>query len=649
MLKRNRSAVRSLTAVLLLAAVGGCSGYGSYRKAQQAEQREDWDEAVLRYSELAHGNPDNLSYHASLLRAKISASQAHFETGKQFQAAGVKERALVELQQAVALDPSNQYAQTELDHIREDIAAEQAKREKTPTLAQLKDQNRGALAQPPVLEPRSKDPIDLSFPKPTSVMDIYRALGKAFGINVMFDPNLKDQQVTVELKEVTAQNALEFIMRTAGHFYKVVDAHSVLIAADTPQNRRTYEDLVIQTFFLSNADTKDVLSTLRSLVGAKNLAPIEGLNAITMRDTADKVKVAEQIIYTVDKSRAEVVVDVELLQINTNKLQDLGLKLSANQVGFGIDVGGKDVPVRLSDMQYLNQSNWVLSLPSFLYNFMKNSTDAQLLAKPQLRISEGEKANLVIGEKRPIPVTSFNTATAQGGGIIPVTSFQYQDVGIKIEITPRVHHNKEVTLKLKIEVSNVNGSVPGSAGSAAQPIIGTRNIESVIRLKDGETNVLAGLISTEEKNSETGIPGLSDIPILGRLFSNNNTENNRTDVVLTLTPHIVRLPDITKQDLLPQWVGTEANITYRGGSPRVESDVEGPFDDTGGFDPAQQDLENQIENLPPGIDPSALVGQEMGGKEEAPPPAGIDLVPPAFGAPPSPETSEKGPPDDSER
>lgn len=173
-------------------------------------------------------------------------------------------------------------------------------------------------------------------------------------------------------------------------------------------------------------------------------------------------------------------------------------------MGFGIDVGGKDVPVRLSDMQYLNQSNWVLSLPSFLYNFMKNSTDAQLLAKPQLRYGEGEKANLVIGEKRPIPVTSFNTATAQGGGIIPVTSFQYQDVGIKIEITPRVHHNKEVTLKLKIEVSNVNGSVPGSAGSAAQPIIGTRNIESVIRLKDGETNVLAGLISTRRRTPRPG-------------------------------------------------------------------------------------------------------------------------------------------------
>jgi general secretion pathway protein D len=650
--RRARGQWWSAAVMIAILAATGCSGYSAYRKAQQAEARGDWDDAVLRYSELAHQHPSDLSYRSALLRAKIRASQAHFETGKKYAAANILERALIEYQQAVALDPSNQYAATELEKVRADLDAQRARREKTPSLAQLKSETRGLRPQPPVLEPRAKDPIDLSFPKPTPVTEIYKALGKAFGINVLFDPNLKDQQITLELKQVTAQTALEFVMRTAGHFYKVVDEHSILVAADTPQNRRTYEDLVIQTFYLSNAEVKEAITLLRSLIGAKNLAPNEQLNSITIKDTADKVKVAEQILYTIDKSRAEVVVDVELLQINTTKLRDIGLSLSENSVGFSIDVGGDDVPVRLSDLQYLNQSNWILSLPSFLYNFVKNSSDAQVLAKPQLRISEGEKANLTIGDKVPIPVTTFNTATAQNGGIVPITSFQYQDVGIKIEMEPRVHHNKEVSLKLKVEVSDVGEFVEGSQGSR-QPIISTRNIDSVIRLKDGETNILAGLITTDESNSEAGIPGLSDVPVLGRLFSNHRTETRRTDVVLTMTPHIVRLPDITKEDLMPIWVGTEANTTFRGGSPRVESEVIGPFDEELGAG-EEGELEEQLQNLPPGLTPAQQLEEALRQQYGQAPPAeqpstGIDLVPPAFpgsAKPPPPELDEEPPPDE---
>jgi general secretion pathway protein D len=639
--KMREVTVRFPILLLLLAVlvpIASCTSHLASRQAEIAAQRGDWDKAVLEYMKAVEQSPESLPYKASLMRAKIKASQAHFEKGQEYEKAGVIERALIEYQQAVQLDPTNQYALAQLEHVRQAYAAQRANREST-TIDQLKKKTRGTRPQPPVLNPRSDKPIDMEFPEPVSIMQIYRALGQAFGINVLFDPNLKDQEIAIELKEVTAQSALETLMRAGNHFYKVIDEHTIIIAQDTPQNRRTYEDLVIQTFFLSNSEVKDMMTILRSLVDAKKIATNEQLNAIILRDTADKVKVAERIIEANDKSKAEVVIDVELLQINSLRLRDIGVTLSSYQVSQTLDTGGTTgggtgggtttpTPgrVRVSDLEFLNQSNWFLTLPNFLYNFVKQNSDAQLLAKPQLRITEGEKASLVIGDKVPIPLTSFNTSNTVGGNIVPITSFQYTDVGIRIDLEPRVHHNREVTLKVKVAVDQIN-SFRGD-----QPIIGTRTIESVIRLQDGETNFLAGLIRTDENNSENGMPGLSEIPILGRLFSNKRTDAQRTDVILTLTPHIIRNAEITEEDLLPIWVGTEQNMTFRGGSPRIESDVEGPFE-TGEETPEeiQDAIRRRLQRLPRGLRPedSGEMIDEGEGEvpEEQQPPAGIDLTP----------------------
>lgn len=633
-------ATRAIPLTLVLWVFTGCLTHQAYRKAEVAAQQGNWDEAVLYYLKATEDDPSDIGYRAALLRAKIKASQAHVQKGQEFEKANVVERALVEYQQAVQLDPTNQFAEALLEKAHR---AYLVQRRDPETIEQMKAKTRGALPQPPVLNPRSNTPISLDFPQPVSIFQIYRALGEAFGINVLFDPNLRDTEIAVNLKDVTAQSSLETLMRTAGHFYKVMDEHSIIIAADTPQNRRTYEDLVIQTFFLSNAEMKEVLTSLRSLIDARKIATNEQLNAIILRDTADKVKVAEKIIQANDKAKAEVVVDVELLQINTARLRDLGVSLSSYSIGQRLDLGGSTggdsssgANVRLSDLQFINQSNWILNLPNFVYNFVKTNTDAQLLAKPQLRITDGEKASLVIGDRVPIPLTTFNTQNAGGaGGVVPITSFQYQDVGIRIDMEPRVHHNREITLKIKVEVSNVNGNVQGSGGQS-QPIIGTRTIDSTIRLQDGETNFLAGLIRTDEQNSDSGIPGLSEIPLLGRLFSNRHTEGQRSDVILTITPHIIRNAQITEEDLLPIWVGTEQNISFRGGSPRVESDVEGPFD-TGEGTPEeiQEAIRRRLEQLPRGLRPGEE-GEE-GVIEEQPqvdpnqqqqqPPPGVNLVP----------------------
>ncbi|HEX2251755.1 MAG TPA: secretin N-terminal domain-containing protein, partial [Thermoanaerobaculia bacterium] len=615
-----RRAIGTVVMLLLIAATTGCAGHRHYRQGEIASQLGNHDEAVLAYMRAVETDPSSLRYESALMRAKIRASQLHFERGKEYREAGVLERALVELQQAVQLDPTNQYAEVELAAVRSQVDALRAGGT-LETLSEIKNRTRGARPQPPVLDPRSDDPISLDFPEPTPIFQIYKALGDAFGINVLFDQNLKDQEISITLEEVTSQTALETLMRAAGHFYKVIDEHTILIAADTPQNRKTYEDLVIQTFFLSNAEVKEMMTILRSLIDSRRIAANEQLNAIILRDTADKVKVAERIIQANDKARAEVVVDVELLQIDTTRLRELGTQLSQYSVTQSLDLGGEDSVLRVSDLEFLNQSNWVLTIPNFIYNFVKRSSDAELLAQPRLRSSEGEKARAVIGDRVPIPVTSFNTANTVGSNIVPVTSFQYTDVGITIEIEPRVHHNQEITLQMRVEVSNISGFISGPGGQQ-QPRIGTRTIESTIRLRDGETNLIAGLIRTDESHGEQGLPGLSDLPVIGHLFGSKQSDRNRTDLILTLTPHIVRQAEITEEDLLPIWVGTEANITFRGGSPQLESPAGGggPFEAPGTPEEVQELMRERIQRLPPGL----REGQQ--GVEPEPPP-GTDLVP----------------------
>jgi general secretion pathway protein D len=578
--------VSTVLALVLLTAA--CAGSRAYQDARDEETLGHYDLAVMEYAKAVELDPASAAYRTALARAKLRASQFHFEKGKMYSASGRYDMAVVELEQAVLLDVTNDYAAVELKKAREALAEQEALRNAPSEMQKLKKKTRGARAVSPILEPASDKPINLNFPQPKPIKQIYRALADAAGINVIFDPQLKDDNVSIVLTQIDFQKALETLLRQENHFYKVIDERTILIAADTPQNRKTYEDLVIRTFFLSNADVTEVANALRALLQTTRISINKAENSITLRDTADKVAVAERIVEQNDKQVAEVVVDVELLQINTEKALNLGISLTPRAVGATIPAPGGTTNLgaalgtnmfNWSQLKQLNINSFGFTIPSVVLTFIKDNTDAQLLAKPQLRISEGQKAQLLIGDKVPIPVTSFNTSNVSGSNVVPITSYQYQDIGIKIEVEPRVHHNKEVTLKLMTEVSNINGYAPGTvSGGQAQPIIGTRTISSNIRLKDGETNFLAGLYRTDKSQTKSMIPFLSDIPVLGRLFTNNNTDNKTTDLVLTLTPHIIRIPDITEEDVTPYYVGTDTNISYQG-TPRVENPTrdQGPF------------------------------------------------------------------------
>ena len=315
---------------LLLVVLTACTGSRAFREARDQEALQHWDLAVLQYSRAAELDPKNNRYRMSLARAKIKASQFHFEKGKMYRASGRPELAVVELQQAVLLDTTNQYAEIELRKAREDAANLIAERSSETRLETLKRQARGHAgeAADPGAGERPADQPELPAAQ-VPIKQIYKALADAAGINVIFDPQLKDDNVAITLTNMEFQRALETLMRQENHFYKVIDERTILIAADNAQNRKTYEDLVIRTFFLSNADVTEVANALRSLLQTTRISVNKAENSVTLRDTADKVAIAERIVEQNDKQLAEVVVDVELLQINTTKSQDLGVLLSA--------------------------------------------------------------------------------------------------------------------------------------------------------------------------------------------------------------------------------------------------------------------------------------------------------------------------------
>jgi general secretion pathway protein D len=650
----------AVAVLLSLPLITTCASYNSYEKAKSSERTKDWDQAVLNYQRALDVDPENMRYKVALQRARLEASRVHFERAKSLRVAAqtagnpsdalrLNQLAATDFELTVKLDSTNQYAAVELSKCVTAIQDAMRAQDKG-SIDEMKKRAKANISktQPPQLNPASDQPISLTFPKETPVKEIYHALGSAFGINVMFDQAVKDDRITIELKDVTAQQALERVMQAANHFYKVLDEHTIIIAPDNPQARRDYEDLVIRTFYLSNGDAEQVTNVVRTMIEARNLFPLKALNAITIRDTADKVRIAEKIIEANDKAKAEVVVDVELLQMDLTNNQTFGAyvtgltgtlgpttsTMSTTTSGTVTTTTGGVTQTTLTTgttsttstlgttgdiFRAIQAGHYSFTIPSVAYGFAKSLGNALTLANPELRISEGEKATLHIGQRIPIPVTTFQTAvsTPGAGAFSPATSYQYQDVGIKVAIEPRVHHNREVTLKLTVEVSDI-GPNKDVGGGLLVPSFNTRTIEDTIRLKDGETNVLAGLIQRNETNADSKTPFLGDIPIIGRFFTQNTQSQTRTDLMLTMTPHIIRVPDITDDDLAPMWVGTQNNLTFRGVSPRIESQA-------GTSDPFTQRPE-QFRNTP-------TLGGEPGNYIQTPP-TQTNVPMPVNGAPP---------------
>lgn len=649
---------RKATAAALMLAVAfsvGCAAQRAYRDAERDARRENWDAAVLGYSKAAALDPGNTRYGVALERAKLKASAQHFQKGKRYALGQQWELAAAEFQHTLLLNPGNQHAQTELERA---LVQVRRRTDGPSEMERLQEKARREALAPPKLDPKGNIPILLQF-RDQPVGKILESISKASQINFIFDDKVDlNKPMTIDIGNVTLEKALDILMLQTKNFYKVIDENTLLIAPDNRQKRQELEDQVIRTFYLSNAETKQVVAVLRTLLNARQVAENDGLNAVSIKDTPDKVAIAERIVASNDKSKGEIIVDVELLEINRTVAQNLGLDLSTKTMSLQFRTGDNRVPINNLETLRL-QGNWTLGvIPSVVINFLKSDTDSKTIAKPQLRVTEGEKAEILIGDRVPIPTTSFNTANTLNQGIVPITSYTYQNVGITLKLEPRVHHNKEITLKAEVEVSQIAGEVCSTQGQSqqCQPIIGTRQIQTTIRLRDGETNLLAGLIRREDSDTRSGIPGLLDTPGLGRIFGNTNTRRTETDIVLTLTPYIVRIPDITEDDLTTLWVGTEENLRLRGsvrGVLGVSPFGPEPTEATAAGAPAPASPGNGA-NLPPipegGGGIVASSGPGGGGSSspapeppplpEEPPPPPVDSSPPA-----TPPPSSEAPPD----
>ena len=318
---------------------------------------------------------------------------------------------------------------------------------------------------------------------------------------------------------------------------------------DTPAKRREYQEEIVRTFYLSNAELKETIDLLRIVVDARRVAGMPGTNAITIKDSPERIAAAGRVIAAIDKARPEVVLDVELLEVDRTKLRDYGLQIASPGspgISGSADVNRQQLHVARSPRTSTQSDVFLTGVPALFYRLLKSDTNTRTLANPQLRTTDGVAAQARFGERVPVPVTTFSPIATGGVPQQPITSFNYENIGVNIDITPRTHHNDDVSLTMKVEVSSISGT-----GFGGLPTFGTRYINTVLRLRDGETNVLAGLIRDDERVLLEGVPGLSDIPGLGQLFTRTRKEAQETDILLTLTPHIVRVLDLSEADLRP--------------------------------------------------------------------------------------------------
>jgi general secretion pathway protein D len=524
------------------------------RTGRQAEQLQDYDRAVVEYTRALRDKPTNRDARLALDRAKLRAALDHFNRGRRLANAGRLDQALIELQLAAELNPASGDIETALATTRTQLRNQVAvSREGKTQLETLIARSRDMAPAGRELPTDAKLPANLTF-RDAGTRDIYTALARFANVNVVFDTQFRDQPLTIDLRNTTLEAALQAVSATSRNFYRITAPRTITVVPDTTAKRREYEEEVLQTFYLSNADLKETVDLLRIVIDLRRLAPVAATNAITIKDTPERLAAAGRVIAAIDKARPEVVIDVELLEVDRTRLQEYGLQL-ASPGSSGID-GAADVNrnnLTLRSVRNLSQSDVLMTnLPGLFYRLLKQDSNTRTLANPQLRTSEGMPAQAKFGERVPIPVTTFSPIATGGVAQQPITSFNYENIGVNIDITPRTHHDDEVTLALKIEVSSISGT-----GYGGLPTFGNRSINTVIRLRDGETNLLAGLIRDDERRVLSGVPGLSDLPILGRLFAHTKRETQETDIVMTLTPRIVRVLDLSEEDLRPFRVGRD--------------------------------------------------------------------------------------------
>ena len=573
--------------------LAGCpKGNQDYKSGIRAEDLKDYDAAVDYYLKAEKVDPHNANFKIKLNQARFEAGQEHLVQGRKLRDKGDLQGALSQFQRAQVYDPSSSVADQEVKKTL-DLIAERAASQAQAEEPLMENGEPVMASEPPEIKPLSRAPINLRMSNDLKV--VFETIGKLAGLTVIYDPDLQQKKISADLNNVTLEQALDITCLESKTFWKPVTENIIMIAPDQAQKRRDYEEQVVRTLYLSNVsipqDLTEITTGLRQLLDLKRIQQVNSQNAIIIRDTPDKLMLAEKIIRDIDKAKPEVIVQVEILEARTDNLRNLGI-LPGQSASIQINpsyttststttstttstASGANTAA-LNQLRHLNQSDLVLTLPSATANFVLTDSSTKILQNPELRGIDGQSAKLKIGDRVPVATGSFQAgvgvgATSGAGFVNPLvnTQFQYIDVGVNLDVTPHVHPNRDVSLKVSIEVSSVTGT--STIGGIQQPIISQRKVEHEIRLKEGEVSILGGLIQRTDTRTLNGWPGAAQIPVMRYLFSGDNKEIAEDDVLIVLIPRIVRMPDWNKGNLRAMFSGTDTFV----GAKR-ELDVKAP-------------------------------------------------------------------------
>ena len=587
-MSRERCCARGAIAVAVAVLLAGCAAGQAFRQGVSAARAGDWDAAVEYYRRALQEDPGRVEYRIALERAMLDAARHHADRAAELEALGDLAGALREYRRAHDLDPSNGPAAMKIANLQQTLRAQiEGARAPAPIQA-LREQARRDM-RPPLLDPASDEPLMIAFTD-TSLREILDFLGDAGGINVTYDEEFADASYSVELTGVTFQEALVRILSANAAFYKVVDPTTIVVVPDTPQKRADYAEQVIRTFYVSHGNVEELVELLRAIVSTPEM-PVQpqlvanaAANTITVRGTAPVVGIIEQVIASNDKPRAEIIIDIEILEVNRERAKQYGLDLSRYSLATTFSpegrpsagTGGDDTSSNgtaagglfgLDALSGVSTGDFYAAVPAAVINFLEQDTQTRLVAQPQLRGQEGTELTLNLGQDIPVPTTAFTPLALGGASFNPLTSFTYRPVGVILNMTPRVTYENEIILDLEVENSTVGP--PILVAGQSLPTFGTRNVVTRLRLRDGESNLLAGLLNQEERQILRGFPGLLRLPIIRQLFSANDDTVYQTDIVMLLTPRIVRAHQLTQQDVSPIHIGTQQNLGLTGPPPLI--------------------------------------------------------------------------------
>lgn len=557
----------------LPAEAGNRKGDKFLAEGKKAEARGEYDTALDYYERALALDPSDAAYLLHVRRVRFVAAQKHVDLGQQLRREGKLEEALAEFRKAFLMDPSSTIAEQELRRTNQMIEREKKKKGaggEAPTgeerglteadLARRESQRRAArMLDMPELKPAARRISGLKIVNQTSRV-MYETIGKLAGINVLFDPDFQQdtRRYTLDLNNLTLDEALNYVSLVTKTYYKPLSRNTIFVTQDNATKRRDYEEHITRVFYLQNVynnqELTEVMTAMRTVTDVRKVFPVNSQYAIVVRGTADQLALAEKVLLDLDRAKPEVVVDVLVMEANRTRTRDLALTpLSSGKPGLGSPVsftgGGTSGAVPLNQVRDLGAGDWSVVVPSFLVQALLSDRQTRVLTSPQVRAVDGQKATLRLGDRYPYATGSFTPGLGVGGpGFSPLvqTQFQFADVGVNIDVTPRIHGD-DISLQVELEISNIRERI--DVGGLSQPVIGQRRVAHLIRAREGEVTLIGGLMQANVSRTRSGVPGLMNLPVIGRLFSSENLENANSDLLVALIPRVVRSPEITADSL----------------------------------------------------------------------------------------------------